>query len=150
MISLTRSLRAPTNRLLLTLGSPRESIYVNKPIDSVTVPGAEGTFTLTNNHSLLVSMLKAGVVTVRDGTVTTDYFVSDGFVFFNNPKDGSGCCTAEISGIEVVPTSALDKERALQMIAELNASPKDTEWAKVKAQLGTNLLNQVAKAATTH
>lgn len=137
-----------TNRLLLTLGSPRESIFLNKPVDSVTVPGAEGTFTLTNNHSLTVSMLKAGVITVRDGTTSSDYFVSDGFVFFNNPKDGSGCCTAEVSGLEIVPTSALDKERAAQMITELNASSKDTEWAKVKAQLGTNLLNQVIKAAT--
>ena len=136
-----------TNRLLLTLGSPRESIYLNKPVDSVTVPGAEGTFTLTNNHSLTVSLLKPGVITVRDGTTTSDYFVSDGFVFFNNPKDGSGCCTAEISGVEVVPTAALDKDRAAQMISELNASAKDSEWAKVKATLGTNLLNQVIKAA---
>ena len=152
MSHLSRVLRfaAPagvTNRLLLTLGSPRESIFLNKPIDSVTVPGAEGTFTLTNNHSLTVSMLKAGVITVRDGTASTDYFVSDGFVFLNNPNDGSGCCTAEISGLEIVPTSTLDKERAATLIAELNASSKDTEWAKVKAQLGTNLLNQVIKAA---
>lgn len=136
-----------TNRMLLTLGSPRESIYLNKPVDSVTVPGAEGTFTLTNNHSLVVSLLKAGVITVREGTTTSEYFVSDGFVFFNNPKDGSGCCTAEISGVEIVPTSALDKDRAAQLISELNASAKDSEWSKVKAQLGTNLLNQVIKAA---
>jgi F-type H+-transporting ATPase subunit delta len=136
-----------TNRLLLTLGSPRESIFLNKPVDSVTVPGAEGTFTLTNNHSLVISMLKAGVITVREGTNATDYFISDGFVYLNNPKDGSGCCTAEISGVEVVPTSALDKDRAAQLISELNASAKDTEWSKVKAQLGTNLLNQVIKAA---
>ena len=139
-----------TNRLLLTMGSPRESIFKNKPIDSVTVPGAEGTFTLTNNHSMTVSMLKAGVITVREGTSTTDYFLSDGFVFFNNPKDGgSGNCTAEISGVEIVPVSALDKERAAQMITELNASAKDSDWAKVRAQLGTNLLNQVIKAAST-
>lgn len=136
-----------TNRMLLTLGSPRESIYLNKPVDSITVPGAEGTFTLTNNHSLVVSLLKAGVITVREGTTTNEYFISDGFVFFNNPKDGSGCCTAEISGVEIVPTSALDKDRAAQLISELNASAKDSEWSKVKAQLGTNLLNQVIKAA---
>jgi F-type H+-transporting ATPase subunit delta len=136
-----------TNRMLLTLGSPRESIYLNKPVDSITVPGAEGTFTLTNNHSLVVSLLKAGVITVREGTTTNEYFISDGFVFFNNPKDGSGCCTAEISGVEIVPTSTLDKDRASQLISELNASAKDSEWSKVKAQLGTNLLNQVIKAA---
>eukprot|EP00401_Gymnodinium_catenatum_P048417 CAMPEP_0117497858 /NCGR_PEP_ID=MMETSP0784-20121206/21405_1 /TAXON_ID=39447 /ORGANISM="" /LENGTH=57 /DNA_ID=CAMNT_0005292905 /DNA_START=80 /DNA_END=250 /DNA_ORIENTATION=+ len=40
-----------TNRLLLTMTSPSEAVYLRKPIDSVTVPGAEGTFTVTNNHS---------------------------------------------------------------------------------------------------
>lgn len=96
---------------------------------------------------MTVSMLKAGVITVRENNTTADYFVSDGFVFFNNPKDGSGNCVAEISGVEIVPVSALDKERATQMIAELNAGSKDSDWARVRAQLGTNLLNQVIKAS---
>ena len=26
-----------------------------------------------------------------------DYFISDGFLFFNHPTDSSGCCTAEAS-----------------------------------------------------
>lgn len=136
-----------SNRLLLTLGSPRESIYLNKPVDSVTVPGAEGSFTLTNNHSMTVSLLKPGVITVREGTSLSEYFVSDGFVFFNSPKDSSGCCTAEICGVEVVPTSALDKDRAAQLLTELNAGKDPSEWGKIKTQLGTNLLNQVIKAA---
>ena len=42
-----------SNRMLLTLGSPRESIFKNRAVDSVTVPGAEGYFTLTHNHSLI-------------------------------------------------------------------------------------------------
>merc|ERR1719389_702916 len=99
------------NRLLLSMCSPAEAVYVRKPVDSVTVPGTEGTFTLTNNHSLIVSQLKAGVITVRDGAENKDYFISDGFLFYNHPTDGSGCCTAEVSGIEIVPTTSLDKER---------------------------------------
>merc|ERR1711972_464822 len=135
------------NRLLLTMGSPSESIFYKKAVDSVTVPGTEGTMTLTNNHSLIVSQLKAGVITVRDGPENKDYFISDGFVFFNHPTDGSGCCTAEISAVELVPTSALDKERATSVLAELMAAPKDTEWDRVKAQLGAALVAQVIKAA---
>ena len=38
---------------------------MRKPVDSVTLPGTEGTFTVTNNHSLIVSQLKAGGL-VRD------------------------------------------------------------------------------------
>merc|ERR1711862_277933 len=100
-----------TNRLLFSMSSPSEGLYLKKAVDSVTVPGTEGTFTVTNNHSLIVSQLKAGVITVREGAANKDYFISDGFLFFNHPTDGSGCCTAEISGVEIVPTSALDKER---------------------------------------
>merc|ERR1712194_744783 len=76
-----------SNRLLLTLASPGEAIYTKKPIDSLTVPGTEGTFTVTNNHSLIVSQLKAGVITVADGAEKKDYFISDGFLFFNHPTD---------------------------------------------------------------
>eukprot|EP00408_Alexandrium_pacificum_P014815 CAMPEP_0171238260 /NCGR_PEP_ID=MMETSP0790-20130122/43382_1 /TAXON_ID=2925 /ORGANISM="Alexandrium catenella, Strain OF101" /LENGTH=155 /DNA_ID=CAMNT_0011704621 /DNA_START=80 /DNA_END=547 /DNA_ORIENTATION=- len=136
-----------TNRMLLSMTSPAEAIFVKKPVDSVTVPGTEGTFTITNNHSLIVSQLKAGVITVRDGTESKDYFISDGFLFFNHPTDSSGCCTADISAVELVPTSALDKDRATQVLSELLAAPKDTEWDRSKAQLGAALVNQVLKAA---
>merc|ERR1719316_362415 len=138
---------AVQNRLLLTLTSPGEAIYQKKAVDSVTLPGTEGTFTVTNNHSLIVSQLKAGVITVRDGTENKDYFVSDGFLFYNHPTDGSGCCTAEVSAVEVVPTSALDKDRATQVLSELMAGSKDTEWDKARASLGAALVQQVIKAA---
>eukprot|EP00441_Pelagodinium_beii_P025489 CAMPEP_0197665400 /NCGR_PEP_ID=MMETSP1338-20131121/59205_1 /TAXON_ID=43686 ORGANISM="Pelagodinium beii, Strain RCC1491" /NCGR_SAMPLE_ID=MMETSP1338 /ASSEMBLY_ACC=CAM_ASM_000754 /LENGTH=130 /DNA_ID=CAMNT_0043244199 /DNA_START=129 /DNA_END=521 /DNA_ORIENTATION=- len=127
--------------------SPGEGIYMRKAVDSVTVPGTEGVFTVTNNHSLIVSQLKAGVINVKDGSESKDYFISDGFLFFNHPTDGSGCCTAEISGVELVPTSALDKDRATQVLSELMAAPKDTEWDRTKAALGSALVQQVLKAA---
>merc|ERR1712224_261166 len=123
MLRVSRALRfaAPegvTNRLLLTMGSPTESIYKLKPVDSVTIPGAEGDMTLGNHHSQVVSMLKPGVITVREGGNKEDYFVSDGFAFLNAPSDDSGCCTAEISGVELVPIAALDKDRAQQVLSE--------------------------------
>lgn len=136
-----------TNRLLLTMASPTEAIFVRKPIDSLTAPGREGAFTVTNNHSQLVSQLQAGQITVKEGSEVETYFVSDGFLFFNQPKDSSGCCTVEVSGVEIVPTSALDKDRAAAMLTELNAGPKDTEWDKAKIQLGSSLLNSVIKCA---
>merc|ERR1711862_1094217 len=136
-----------TNRLLFSMSSPSEGLYLKKAVDSVTVPGTEGTFTVTNNHSLIVSQLKAGVITVTDGPEKKDFFVSDGFLFFNHPTDGSGCCTAEVSAVECVPTSALDKDRASQVLSEVLAAPKDTEWDRVRSQLGAALVNQVIKAA---
>ena len=152
MLRVSRALRfaAPegvTNRLLLTMGSPAESIYKNRPVDSVTIPGAEGDMTLGNNHSQVVSMLKPGVITVREGGNKEDFFVSDGWAFMSAPKDESGCCTAEISGIEVVPVAALDKDRAQQVLSEILSGPKDTEWDKAKVSLGTTLCNAIIRAA---
>merc|ERR1719450_1345819 len=132
---------------MLSMCSPSEAIFLKKPVDSLTVPGTEGTFTVTNNHSLIVSQLKAGVITVRDGAENKDYFISDGFLFYNHATDGSGCCTAEVSGIEIVPTSSLDKEQASQVLTELMAAPKDTEWDRTKSALGAALVAQVIKAA---
>eukprot|EP00933_Yihiella_yeosuensis_P051638 TRINITY_DN49611_c0_g1_i1.p1 TRINITY_DN49611_c0_g1~~TRINITY_DN49611_c0_g1_i1.p1 ORF type:complete len:177 (-),score=43.94 TRINITY_DN49611_c0_g1_i1:349-816(-) len=152
-LRIARSLRAAaeatnvTNRMLLTLTSPGEAVCIRKPVDTVTLPGTEGVFTVTNNHSLIVSQLKAGVVQVRDGSESKEYFISDGFLFFNHPTDSSGCCTAEVSAVECVPTSALDKDRAAQVLSELNAAPKDTEWDRTRAQLGSSLIAQVMKAA---
>lgn len=136
------------NKMFLTLGSPRESIFLNKTVEAVTVPGVEGYFTLTHNHSLTVSQLRPGMITVKladQGSALQEFFVSDGFVFFNMNEDGTS--RAEISGVEVVPVSALDKDKAVQLISEINAAPKESEWDKVRANLATNLLNQVLKFA---
>ncbi|KAF4700826.1 ATP synthase subunit delta, mitochondrial, partial [Perkinsus olseni] len=125
----------------LRSGSFQREFGENTPplkIDSVTVPGTEGTFTITNNHSLVISQLSPGVITVRDGTEHKDFFISDGFIFFNQPSDGSGCCRAEISGVELVPKEALDKDRATQLLSEVQSAAKETEWDKVKAQLGSS------------
>lgn len=37
----------------------------------------QGVFTVTNNHSLIVSQLKAGVINVRDGSETKDLWRAD-------------------------------------------------------------------------
>jgi F-type H+-transporting ATPase subunit delta len=141
-----RNSRSILSHMKLTLGSPRESIFAAKQVEAVTVPGVEGYFTLTHNHSLVVAQLKPGLITVKlDSHNTQEFFVSDGFCFFNHNADGT--TKAEISGVEIVPVAALDKDKAVQLLAELNAGPKESEWDKAKVSLGTNLLQQVMKFA---
>lgn len=86
MFRLSRALRNATegvkNRLLFTLASPSECILHKSAIDSVTAPGVEGVFTLTNGHSQMVSQLAPGVITIRSGATTTEYFISNGFAYF--------------------------------------------------------------------
>merc|ERR1712194_521785 len=136
------------NKLLLTLASPHEALAVRKAIESVSLPGTEGVFTVTNSHSQVVSQLQAGPIVVKhEGGKEETFFLSDGFAFISRPRDDSGCCHAEVSGVEVVPADILDKERAQQMLTDLTAGPKETEWDKAKIQLGGNLLQQVMKCA---
>eukprot|EP00919_Chromeraceae_sp_WS-2016_P014774 GHVR01034690.1.p1 GENE.GHVR01034690.1~~GHVR01034690.1.p1 ORF type:complete len:156 (+),score=38.55 GHVR01034690.1:92-559(+) len=152
-LKLCRLLRASaseavTNRLLLTLASPTECIISNKPVESVTVPGAEGEFTVTNNHSEIVSQLSPGVITVKvNNNDINRYFISDGFTIFNAVSDSTGCCTAEVIGTEIVPVDMLDKERVPLMMTQLLTGPKDTDWDKAKIILGQKLLSAVMKAA---
>eukprot|EP00386_Alphamonas_edax_P009094 GDKI01029915.1.p1 GENE.GDKI01029915.1~~GDKI01029915.1.p1 ORF type:complete len:157 (-),score=25.51 GDKI01029915.1:142-612(-) len=153
-LRLTRLLRfaaAPDvkNRLLLTLASPGECIFESTPIESVTVPGSEGYFTLTNNHSQTVSMIKPGVITVRtSGSEKKDFFVSDGFAFLKSANDGSGCSRAEISGLEVVPVEALDRDKAAQVMSTLSSQAGADEWGKAKTLLGQELCSAIIKAAS--
>ena len=144
------------DKLLLTLGSPTDSLYNRTPVDSVQLPGAEGTFTVTNLHSMVVSQLKAGKISVWEeaGKEPKTFFVSDGFAFVHEPKTGEdaanageeNCSTCEVSGVELVPTDAIDKEKAAALITELNAGAKDSEWDKAKIALGTNMLSEAIKA----
>lgn len=75
------------------------------------------------------------------------YFISDGLLLYNHPTDGNGCCHVEISSVELVPTSSLDKNRAAQVFTEPLAAPKDTQWDSARAQLGAALVTQLIKAA---
>ncbi|EPR62177.1 putative ATP synthase [Toxoplasma gondii TgCatPRC2] len=140
------------NQLLLTLSSPSEAIYVRTPVRSVTVPGSEGAMTMTNGHSQTVARLKAGEIIVRKGETGDEverFFLSDGFVLFKSPEDDSGCCTAEVLGVEVVPVSMLDKESAataLQELLQQGAGATD-EWTKARTLLGQELLSSVIRAA---
>eukprot|EP00918_Siedleckia_nematoides_P039507 GHVU01085930.1.p1 GENE.GHVU01085930.1~~GHVU01085930.1.p1 ORF type:complete len:160 (+),score=31.98 GHVU01085930.1:121-600(+) len=141
---------AAKNRLLLTLASPSEAVYVRKPIDSVTLPGTEGTFTVTNSHSQTVTQLKPGVVTVRLGGTddTKQFFMTDGFLIYKSPSDpAANCCTAEVSAVELAPLEALDKEKAAQVMAEVLSGPKETTWDKARIVLGQELCSTMIRAA---
>lgn len=38
------------NKLLVTLSSPTDAIYIREAVESITLPGVEGALTVTNNH----------------------------------------------------------------------------------------------------
>ncbi len=60
--------------------SPQRKLYEGE-VDSVTVPGMKGSFTVWENHAALISTLKSGDLVLRkDGKELETFHVDGGFV----------------------------------------------------------------------
>lgn len=62
----------------LEIVSP-ERLLVSETAQSVTVPGADGYFTVLGEHAPLMTTLRPGFITVVVGTATQAFFVRGGF-----------------------------------------------------------------------
>ena len=56
-----------------------ENLVLSEQASSVTVPGADGYFTVMGDHAALMTTLKAGFVTVISGGAERTYYVQGGF-----------------------------------------------------------------------
>lgn len=59
--------------------SPDAHIYQGDA-DVVTLPGANGSFQIKNNHAALISNLQSGELTVQNGTELKTFQVSGGLI----------------------------------------------------------------------
>ena len=59
--------------------SPDAHIYQGDA-DVVTLPGANGSFKIKNNHAALISNLQSGELTVQNGTELKTFQVSGGLI----------------------------------------------------------------------
>lgn len=91
--------------------SPEARVYAGD-VQSATVPGEEGYFTLMGPHAPLMSVLKPGFVTivVAEGQTET-FYVQGGFAEVN--EDG-----LTILAEEARPISDFDKDEILKAIQE--------------------------------
>jgi F-type H+-transporting ATPase subunit epsilon len=63
----------------LEIISPEKIIYKGE-VDSVTLPGVVGLFTILNHHAPIISVLKNGVVTYKVGNEEKNVEINSGFV----------------------------------------------------------------------
>lgn len=61
-----------------------ENLVLSEQASSVTVPGADGYFTVMGDHAALMTTLKAGFVTVTSGGAERTYYVQGGFADVND------------------------------------------------------------------
>ena len=96
---------ASDNKVLFELVAP-ERLLASEEVDMVVAPGAAGDFGVLPNHSLLMALLRPGVIEIWHGQqVTRRIFVGGGFAEVN-PR---GCI---VLAEEAVPVEEIDREAA--------------------------------------
>jgi F-type H+-transporting ATPase subunit epsilon len=72
--------------MLLEIITPDKKIYAGE-VNSVKLPGKDGSFGILNNHAAMISTLKVGKIKVVDSANATHYFdVKGGVVEVLNNK----------------------------------------------------------------
>ena len=63
----------------LRIITPSELLFEGE-VESVTLPGTAGSFSVLNNHAPIISSLESGKVVVRTQEGSQDYPLNSGFV----------------------------------------------------------------------
>jgi F-type H+-transporting ATPase subunit epsilon len=108
-----------------------ERRLVEAEADEVIAPGALGLFGVRPGHTPYLSVMQAGPLSVREGAVTTRYFVSGGFV-----EVGPSHVRVLADGAELAKD--IDVQKAQARLADAEAKfklllPVDPERESVKA-----------------
>ena len=122
--------------LTLVITTPERIVYQDT-VDSVSLPTIDGEITILPNHIPLVSVLKAGELTIRRGTDTRPYAVGGGFIEIDGKKLTVLADTAE--HVEEIDEQKADeaRQRAEQLKAEKREDSE--EYAAVASKLERDL-----------
>lgn len=130
-----------------------EKLVLAEDVRSVTVPGAEGYFTVLGEHSPLMSSLKPGFITVNDlQNVAHVFYVRGGFadvaptgltILAEEARPVADFNRTEIEALIAAGMTAL---QAATTAAEQDRITNELDaWRNLLAEAGT-----VAASATTH
>lgn len=135
----------------LEIVSP-ERLLLSETVRSVTVPGADGYFTVMGDHAPLMAVLRSGFITVVDaGGISHVYYVTGGFADIN----GEGLT---ILAEEAKPIAEFDRAHIEALIAAglsaQQAAKTDEDMARLQHEIDSyrNLLLDAASqdGATVH
>jgi F-type H+-transporting ATPase subunit epsilon len=110
-----------------------ERLLASEAVDMVVAPGAAGDFGVLPGHSLLMSLLRPGVIEIYQGNqVTRRIFVGGGFAEVN-PR---GCI---VLAEEAMPVEDLDpaaaRERLRNAQEDLGQAKDDAERARYEREI---------------
>lgn len=99
-----------------------ENLVLSDNVESVSIPGQEGYFTIMGEHAPLMTNLKPGFVTVVRESGTQTYYVRGGFadispagvtILAEEAKAGSDFDTSEVEAAITVAQGDLDRAEDL-------------------------------------
>lgn len=93
-------------KLKVELVTPEKRV-LSVQADEAIVPGATGLFGVRPGHTPFLSLMEPGVLTLREGTSSQNFFIDGGFVEVNNDE-------VLILADQAEPVAAIDVERAQQ------------------------------------
>jgi F-type H+-transporting ATPase subunit epsilon len=110
-----------------------ERLLASAPVDMVVVPGAAGDFGVLPEHSLLMSLLRPGVIETYEGDrVKERIFVGGGFAEVNE----RGCT---VLAEEALPVEELDLDAARQRLShaqdDLREAKDDAERNRFEREI---------------
>lgn len=109
----------------LEIVSP-ERLLLSETVRSVTVPGADGYFTVLGDHAPLMTTLKPGFVTVVDsGGISHVYYVTGGFADVNG--EGLTILAEEARPVADFDRAHIEALIAAGLTAQQAASTADEE-----------------------
>jgi len=129
----------------LNFNLPHQTLYAEKNVKMVLIPGVEGEYGVTAGHSPLVSELKPGVVQIihEEGSEPEKYFVSGGFAL-THPNSAT-----DISAIEAVLVEDIDGAAVAQHHAEFKKAfegAAEGSSARAEAQISMGVTAAMASA----
>jgi F-type H+-transporting ATPase subunit epsilon len=124
---------ASDNKVAFEMVAP-ERLLASELVDMVVAPGAAGDFGVLPNHSLLMSLLRPGVIEIYEGNqVTRRIFVGGGFAEVN-PQ---GCI---VLAEEALPVEEIDLEAARRRLKDaqddLGEAKDDAAHAAAEREIG--------------
>lgn len=129
----------------LDIVSP-ERLVLSEQVKSVTVPGAEGYFTVLGEHAPLMTVMKPGFVTVLDeSNISHVYFVRGGFA--EVAPEGLTILAEEAKPVAEFNVSEIEALIAAGMTA-LEAASTSTEEERLRDDLDS-LRNLLIEAQAT-
>jgi len=99
-----------------------ENLVFSKSVASVTVPGAEGYFTVMGEHAPVMTTLKPGFISVESAGETQTFYVQGGFadispdgvtILAEEAKGSADFAVSEVEAAIVQAQAVLDKAEEL-------------------------------------